>query len=93
MAENKEELSASEKAGMELAKAMYQSILESVIPQEVMEGVGKSIVAETPWTKLKPESKIALFRVASILQDKLPKNALATNAGESQLVTDSKPSE
>lgn len=58
---------------MELAKVMHRSILEAVIPQEVMEEVGRAIVAETEWSKLTPRSKVALFRVAGILQEKLPK--------------------
>ena len=94
-----EELTPEEKSAMELAKAMYTSILEAVIPQELMEKVGKSIVAETPWPKLEGREKVALFRVASILHDKLPKFPVPTGAGkgldsrvEAEPTTDDPPS-
>jgi hypothetical protein len=60
-----------EDRAIRLARDVYESILQSVIPQPLMESVGKAIVSETKWEKLNAQQKVALFRVASILEGKL----------------------
>lgn len=95
-AENKaDELSEEEKAAILLAMAVYTSILESTLPQDAMEALGKSIVAETPWSKLPAKQRLALFRVANILHDKLPRREIAptSTAETTGAVLDSAPSE